>query len=210
MQLRVINFSKLFSYVFCGFLLLTIIGVARNYGIDNYGQLEFSDGFFNPMNQELGTAYKVYVQYLANVDKFPFEYGGSYFLDPIAKILYSLFPNFFSGDGLAIKFSMVIFGVDNSALLTEGLGFSPLLEAIINFGYIGLIIPFIFFPIICNYIISSSSKNFVTYFIFLPPLCGLMFNLNRIDFSTTIKMYFVICIGMFLFLKFSKVKTVAT
>ena len=93
-----------------------------------------------------------------------------------------------------------------------GIGFSPYVEAFINFGYFGPIF-FVFIGTLLSYINNKHNynikkSNFLKYRLFF--IFPLILNFNRIDFSVLFKFYFIYWIStwllIFLISKFKFIK----
>jgi hypothetical protein len=88
-------------------------------------------------------------------------------------------------DNPAIAFSRLYF---NTNELTEGLGFSPVLEAYLNFGEFGIIVVFALFTVAIT-ILFDQKKLSLRGILLAAFALPIMINWNRIDTSTAFKMY---------------------
>lgn len=181
------------------------IGIIRNYGFRDVDKVNISVKSFDPLNQEFGTMYSVFSKYLEieNISQ-PFLFGKTYFIDTLINLIPNgLWPN--KPQGPAIEFSMRYYNVKNITELREGLGYSSLVEAIQNFGFLG-ILPIFLSTTILLYILrinfiqryGQHSSNLIGF------LSIMVLNWFRIDFATVFKIfsiYFISYLGAFFIYK---------
>ena len=134
-----------------------------------------------------------------------FYYGATYFIHPVLNILTSVGVSFITISG---QYSNILSSSDKIV----GIGFSPYVEAFINFGYFGPIF-FVFIGTLLSYINNKHNynikkSNFLKYRLFF--IFPLILNFNRIDFSVLFKFYFIYWIStwllIFLISKFKFIK----
>jgi oligosaccharide repeat unit polymerase len=198
---RVITFAIIF------YLLGYSVGVIRNAGFGEIANLNFQYSVFDPLAQEFGTNYSLFTKWIEFSSNQELDFGRTYFIDPLVNLIpYNMWPN--RPQGPAIQFSMSYFGVSNVSDLKEGLGFSPIIEAFMNFSYFGLLPVFLIFPFVfCRYSYflfthKSHKNNVLSGFLIL-----IVLNWFRIDFATCFKIFliFFICTQFFSFVFFKKI-----
>ena len=153
---RIVKTKNIFLAVLALYFSMMLIGAMRNVGImylNNFSIKNYK--FFDPLNQELGVGYSVLSKY-NEVPNRDYYLGRTYTYNVIANLVPS-FVGLERSPGPAIEFSMEYFNVSNSSELKEGLGFSPVLEALMNFSVYG-----VFFCLLHNWkgikVISKLAK----------------------------------------------------
>ncbi len=197
---RVITFALIF------YILGYSVGVIRNAGFGEIANLNFEYSVFDPLAQEFGTNYSLFTKWIEFSSNQDLALGRTYFIDPLVNLVpYKMWPN--RPQGPAIQFSMSYFGVSNVSDLKEGLGFSPIIEAFMNFSYFGVLPVFLIFPFVfcrySNFLIrhKSHKNNVLSGFLIL-----IVLNWFRIDFATCFKIFliFLISTHFFSFMFFKK------
>jgi hypothetical protein len=192
------NFYKFIPILVVGLILTSINAIGRQYGLINYISGSVSvpydvvlDYVLSVSNGEFGTMARV-VDYSRefnfNLQTFP---GYSYIVDPLV----TLIPTFVwehRPHTIAVEFTKQYWGGLGEG--TEGLGFSPILESKLNFGFFW---PLIFFYLsfvikFLEIIISKSSKR--SYYYFFGSFSAVSLNFYRIDFAITFKFAILIFI----------------
>lgn len=186
---RPIPVLKALSFVVISFVVFQFLAYARNFGVNDLSAmstLELSD--FAPDNSELVTSFNVYTLYDQIGHYYERKYGQSYTVDAIINLV----PRFLWRDrpySISEDFTRAYL---NSEIVTEGFGFSPMVEAIINFGFWGIPLVFLIAAyFICHlsaYLVKRGTYTAVLSWAMLIPF---VINWNRIDFSTTSKMYLI-------------------
>jgi len=181
---------KLIRYtVFGAAALVAMYFVAsfRNIGLKNIGASDVREvaSSLDIYSGELGTSYSVLDKTLMTGFDRHKQYGYTYTVGVAVNLVpRDLWPN--RPDNLAVEFSKHFFDTNN---LSEGLGFSPVAEAIINFGELG-VIPVFFVSLAITMMIESWLTKRVTLgFVALACAVPMVFNWNRIDLATVVKMY---------------------
>jgi oligosaccharide repeat unit polymerase len=171
------------------FILFSVVAAVRSIGLLSAETVEIGNSVLDPLHGELGTSYHVFNIFSSTPSGDGLQLGRSYTIDlGINLVPHSLWPN--RPPSTAEKFSMRYFGTDH---LSEGLGFSPVVEAIENFSEAG--IPFVFalfaFGVVfaSNYFRGAGRWGMLSYSMMLPMLV----NWNRIDSTTSFKMFVVYC-----------------
>lgn len=185
-----IKIKKLLLSCLLLYFLIYTVGVVRNIGFAQVGNIPIELRMFDPLAQEFGTNLSVFAKWKEIEQNDPLLLGKSYTVG----ILYNLVPISLWPDrppGAAIKFSMDFFGVSHYKELTEGLGFSPIVEVLINFGYIGIVPVFAMFAMLITVLESwfwTKGAWGIASFAFMIPM---VVNWNRIDMATTAKMFII-------------------
>lgn len=195
---KLVSIRNVVIVTFVLFLGGYLIGVIRNYGFSEVTGIQYSNNMFDPLAQEFGTSFSVFSKWLSMQSKIQYQFGRTYIIDPLTNFIpTAVWPN--RPPSSAINFSMLYFDVVNKINLVEGLGYSPIVEALSNFGYFGLIPVFFIFWIIIRKISNYFDKKAtvlsnVLYGFF----CVFSLNFTRIDFSTSFKMFFLflLCAGL--------------
>jgi oligosaccharide repeat unit polymerase len=186
---RSIPVIKSLIIVSISFVAFQFLAYARNFGVNDLSAmsgLEVRD--FAPDNSELVTSFNVYTLYDQIGHYYEMKYGQTYTVDALVNLV----PRFLWRNrpySISEDFTRVYL---NSDVVNEGFGFSPMVEAIINFGFWG--IPFVFF--VAGYFICFLSSLLVkrgsyTSLLSWAMIIPFVINWNRIDFSTTSKMYLI-------------------
>lgn len=166
---------------------LYLLGSIRGLGLRNVSssELAYVIRTMDPLNGELGTSYSVVGRALQKGGEFDKLWGRSYVVDPLFNMApRSWWPN--RPDNIAVEFSKAYF---NTNELTEGLGFSPILEAYVNFGEIGIIGAFaVIFLVVIQFEKMHKIGN-IGHIMIMSFAMPIIVNWNRIDMSTTLKMY---------------------
>jgi oligosaccharide repeat unit polymerase len=173
------------------------IGIVRNIGFDSITGIDIGLASFDPLGQEFGTSYSVLTKSWDMRNAIDLQFGKTYFIDPIMNFIpRSIWPS--RPPSIAMKFSMSYFGVNNANELNEGLGYSSILEAINNFGIIGVGPVFFFFYLFYQKFVSFISRGGGILNILLNGyLCVFALNFMRIDFAIDFKIYFVYALILF-------------
>ena len=192
-------------------ILFVVVGGAlnaifREYGISNilfaFEKLDATDitRFIKAISEgEFGTMARVSNYYT----EFNFRYlgfGYSYFLDPIVNMIpTALYPN--RPDTIAVEFTQQYWGVSKGATGVIGLGFSPIVEAKINFSYFW----FLAFVLIGASIRALQKKllrsSLMMRYIIFGCLAISSLNFFRIDFAIYLK-FVLLIFGSCLFILF--------
>ncbi len=185
-----IKLKKIFISCLLLYFLIYTVGVVRNIGFAQVGNIPIQLRMFDPLTQEFGTNYGVFIKWKEMDQNRNLLLGKSYTID----ILYNLVPISLWPDrppGAATKFSMDYYGVSHYTELRHGLGFSPVVEALINFGYIGIVPIFAMFALLVTVLESwfwNKDSWGIASFAFMIPM---VVNWNRIDMAITAKMFII-------------------
>ncbi|MDB5231200.1 MAG: hypothetical protein JWN76_2005 [Chitinophagaceae bacterium] len=175
------------------------IGVVRSVGFAKISNIEYSYQMFDPNTQEFGTGASVFSTWYESRDRQHSYFGYTYFITPFVNLIpINLWPE--RPQGPAIQMSMDYYGVKNVIDLPYGLGFSPLVEAVMNFGYIGIMPVFFLFTIIlCRYYLYLYRQYNAWSLACAGFLIPIVLNWNRIDFATCFKIYMIFHVSAYLF-----------
>jgi hypothetical protein len=206
-----INIYKVLILLLIGIVFAAILAVFREYGIVNilFGEkvVEFDDVLryvFAVNEGEFGTVYRVSKYY----DEFSFLLEGfsgySYILSPIVNLIpTALYPG--RPDTLAVDFTMQYWAskptVNNDFVI--GLGFSPILEAKVNFSDFWYSV-FIIIGIITSFLYQVKLKSINSFhlYCFWGSLSVVCLNFYRIDFALFFKFFMLIYLVSFFTYKF--------
>jgi hypothetical protein len=202
---RKVNFYFIILLLLLSVLFSGIIAVYREYGIINVilgGESTSLDNLIRYMfainEGEFGTMFRVQ-NYAKEVDSsgliiFP---GFSYIVSPIVNLIPKLI--FLDRpDTLSVMFTKEYWGISNGIMI--GLGFSPIVEAKLNFNYLWPVV-FIIYGFIIEIIMRSSVYSVGRYFL-IASLSAASLNFYRIDlaiyikFSITIALFCLIIYGL--------------
>lgn len=187
---RPIRLSTGIVVVVVAYILLQFIAFSRNFGIDRLSDMEglIAGETFAPAESELVTSFNVYNRYHDISNAFEQAWGATYTIDAVINLVpRAIWPE--RPFSYSERFVRIYLG---TAEVSEGFGFSPLVEAIINFDYGGLV--FVFF--IWGFFVCYLDQRFrqarsLTGVLAWATLVPLVVNWNRIDFSTTLKLYLI-------------------
>jgi hypothetical protein len=150
-------------------------------------EVTVSERSTDPLRGELGASFSVYQKLPAVSAGEDLQMGRTYTIDSAINLvpqqIWRSRP-----PSPAVKFSIVYYGTE---FLESGLGFSPLVEAIMNFSRVGILPIFAFtailFVSVDRWARRSGRVGILIACILLPSIV----NWNRIDFAATTKMFLV-------------------
>tara|TARA_B100001059_G_scaffold235416_1_gene280959 strand:+ start:38117 stop:39379 length:1263 start_codon:yes stop_codon:yes gene_type:complete len=178
------------KYIFIGILILFplthFIAVVRGYGFEKILEYSTFNANYNPVDSEFGAPYRVLKIYFEGVINYPLQFGKTYFFDPIINLMpREIFPS--RPLTIATRFSIDYF-MNSKEMF--GLGFSPILEVILNFTFLG-ILPF--FCIVRYLLIRLDNMTLDTKFKYFGYLLlfPIIINFQRIDFAVCVKLYLI-------------------
>ena len=181
---------KLVRAMAVGLVIITffyVLGGIRNIGFSTASRGDYVEiaTSIDPLYGEFGTSYSVLNRALGIGVSGDLLLGKSYTIDPVVNMVpRSWWPN--RPDNPAIAFSKRYFNTDQ---LTEGLGFSPVLEAYLNFGEFGIILVFALFYFIVTVLDERHRAGVMRNVMLIAFALPIIINWNRIDMSTAFKMY---------------------
>ena len=169
------------------FLVYSVVAVTRSVGLAEANSLPVTLDRLDPLQGELSTSYNVYRIYNLISFQDDLRYGKTYVVDFALNLVpRALWPN--RPDSTAVGFSANYFQTED---LVEGLGFSPVVEAMINFSALGVFPVFALFGaavvVVARYLRNKGRWGILSYSMMLP----MMVNWNRIDSSAFGKMFLV-------------------
>ena len=178
------------------YLLFSAVAIVRSYGLEA-GADAYSitlDGL-DPAVGELGTTYHVYSEFQKLSSGDELEYGKTYLLGFASNLV----PRTFWKDrpkSTAEQFAAKYYQNDDTL---DGVGFSPVVEAMDNFSRIGIFPIFLVFAVsvvlVARYLRTKGRWGLLSYSIMLPMLV----NWNRIDADASGKI-FLIYVALFVLL----------
>ena len=198
-----INIKKLLLFCLLTYFVIYGVGVVRSFGFSRLNDVAFQLEMFDPLKQEFGTNYSVFTKWKETGRDDGLLLGKSYTSD----VLINMVPMRFWPDRpptAATQFSMGYFGKVYKGELTLGLGFSPVVESLMNFGYMGIIPVFALFCCLVTFLESwfmrKGAWGIVCYAFMIPT----MINWNRIDMAILLKIFIIFSVvskifSMFIF-----------
>jgi hypothetical protein len=141
---------------------------------------------FDPLRGELGASFSVYEKYTARQET-DLKYGKTYTIDSIINLVphpvWRTRP-----PSPAEQFSREYYGTNE---LRSGLGFSPLVECILNFSHMGIVLVFaltaVAFVRLDKWARARGRAGILIASVLLPSIV----NWNRIDFAAFSKMFLI-------------------
>lgn len=174
----------------CIYLVAYMVGVVRDVGFAQVRGVSIDIQMFDPLKQECGVNHNVFTKWKEMGKDNSLLLGKSYTID----LLYNMVPSFFWPDrpyGQAVQFALDYFGNSHASELTIAWGFSPVVEALINFGYIGIVPVFAFFSILIalfeSWFMRQGAWGIACYVFMIP----VMIHWNRLDMGITSKVFIV-------------------
>ena len=176
------------------FIIAYTIGVVRNYGFGAARDAEITLATFAPAAGEFGTSRNIYRESRRFLQNDTLELGRTYYYDAIINLV----PRILWRDRPVTTAERMTLRALNLDQLSEGLGFSPVVEAIANFSSYGILPVFILTMIIVlaveSYVLRFGAAGIVLRAVMVP----IAFNWNRIDFCIVLK--FTVVYGGFVVL----------
>jgi len=174
----------------CIFFVVYIIGVVRNVGFGRLADVPVKIETFDPLSQELGTNYRIFTTWKEMDPNKSLLLGKSYTTD----VLYSMMPRYFWPDrppGLCVQFSLDYFHLDSVDELYLALGFSPIVEALVNFGRLGIVPVFALFSFLIAWLESWFKRHGAWGVSCYAFTILVVFNWNRMDMNMTLKILII-------------------
>jgi hypothetical protein len=169
---------------FCWVGLYTV-GIVRNWGFGRLDEVNVSVEAYDPVRGEMGTMYSVYEKYMLRgmMESTPL-YGSSYVVSPLVNLV----PREWWRERphtIAQEASVIYYGTGS---LTEGIGYSPVIEVIRNFGRIAVLPVFaVMAAIVALYERLTDRRSGARSMLYATAL-PMIVNYCRIDFATVFKM----------------------
>jgi oligosaccharide repeat unit polymerase len=183
---RKISLKYILIAILILFPLTHFIAVVRGYGFEKILEYSTFNANYNPVDSEFGAPYRVLKIYYEGVINYPLQYGKTYIFDPII----NLFPReIFPSRPLTIATRFSIDYFMNSKEMF-GLGFSPILEIILNFTILGILPFFCLIRYILLRLDNMLLETKFQYFGYLL-LFPIIINYQRIDFAVCVKLYLI-------------------
>jgi oligosaccharide repeat unit polymerase len=164
---------------------LYLVGVIRNVGFAKVGGLQITSSAFDPLSGELGTLYGVHEK-TENTSLFDNEWwlGRSYLIDPVVNLV----PRQLWADRPLTVAQAASFAYYGGGRVGFGIGFSPIIEAKLNFGPVGCMLLFAILPVLIGLIERPLDKPNGLALLCYGATAPMLVNFWRIDFATAIKM----------------------
>lgn len=202
-----INVFYIIPIVVIGIIVGGLNAIGRNYGLINFltfnVDIDYQEALnfiLSVSNGEFGTMARIYSYY----NEFNFDYnhfpGYSFFVNPIINLI----PSYIFNERpltIAAEFTKQYWG--NIEYGTIGLGFSPLIEAKINFGKFWFII-FIFWGSLYGIFEKIVFNKFEYKYLITGSLSIVVLNFFRIDFAIFFKFFVLVLAISYIILKFLK------
>jgi hypothetical protein len=173
-----------------GYVFLYGVGIVRNFGVakaaNAVAQVDVSRAF-DPLSGEFGTSYNVFrVWQRLPVRRTP-QLGATYTRDVVLNLVpRQLWPD--RPATPAVSLSMEFYRTRNLRL---GLGYAPVVEAIANFGVLGVFPVFACFAAFVRWAERRAQSGAMVPLLAYGFLTPAMVNFNRIDMATNVKMFLV-------------------
>lgn len=206
---RDVNIYLLFPVIVLGMFAAAVNAVARNYGLLNVlsGSVSVDKNdvqrFALAVSEgEFGTMARV-SQYFNEFEfHYPLRFGYSYLVEPLVNLIpSSLFPS--RPTTVAVEFTKQYWGGLDQG--TIGLGFSPLIEAKINFyNFWGIVFFSMGFILKFLKLYTKSLKREITDYLLFGSLCAISLNFFRIDFAITLKFFVLVFAMAYLLVRITK------
>lgn len=185
------------------FVLFSVIAIVRNYGILSADRATIDFASIDPIHGELGTSYNVFSIFNTMSYDEALQYGRTYSVDlGVNLVPHAIWPN--RPPSTAIRFSRKYYGTED---LTQGLGFSPVVEALSNFPMPFIPIVFAVFAagtvLISHFLLGHGRWGLLSWAMLMP----MIINWNRIDSSAASKMFSAYVLFFFLYDKLIYLRT---
>jgi oligosaccharide repeat unit polymerase len=194
---RPVRLSFALFGILIAYIIFQFLAYARNFGLNNISSMDgvITMQEFAPSGSELGTSFNVYRKFQEISVYFQPSYGMSYTVDTLVNLIpRGLWPD--RPYSLSEKFVRYYLATDD---VTEGFGFSPLIESWINFGIYGCFFVFAAFGVLIAALDCWMRRRCsISAILGWSVLTPFVVNWNRIDFATCTKMY-LIFIAFFVF-----------
>ncbi len=176
-------------------LAMGIIAVGREYGMINFltgrsgvTSYDITRYIFSVKDGEFGTMRRFY-EYFGDYNYIPYaRFGYSYVVAPIINLIPSILWRGRPATMAADYTSQ--YWIARKEVSAIGLGFSPIVEAKINFGFLWPIVFFVLGFLIFE--IYFKSRNYTSRFFLAGACSSIVLNFFRIDFAVTFKFFLIV------------------
>ena len=186
-----------FGFIFSG-QLIDIIRAVGIYSVFSGEQINPEVWLKGISAGEFGATIRSFDFYLNNEFKFDRLLGKSYLVDPFLNMITTLGLSF---DVLSYKLAVAM----SPRGVLFGYGFSPQLESILNFGFIGGPLVYFFLGFFIRLLDVIKTKNIIAFATSLY-LLPIFVNMQRIDFAVVIKLSAIPIFVIFLIVILSRVR----
>lgn len=190
-------------------VMMGVIAVGREYGMLNFltgnssvTKNDLTRYIFSVKMGEFGTMRRFQEYYVPGVYQPNVTAGFSYVISPIINLIPTIVwptrPNTIASEYTAAYWE------SRNEISAIGLGFSPIVEAKINFGYMW---PIMFF-VIGVFIFSSffKARPYIKRYVLFGSCSAVVLNFFRIDFAITVKFFLLIMITSNVIVKFLSIR----
>jgi hypothetical protein len=200
---RRLSLARVLPLFVAAWLFFYFVAIVRNHGVQQYvangesARLQLAA--FDPLSGELGTTSLVFEKSVNVALDGDYLFGTSYLVDPLVNVV----PRALYRDRpptLAQWFSMRYFA---TARLKEGLGFSPVLEALFNFGLAGIAPVMALMAVLVAWLEKRFDVPGGHRLLYYGALVPMVINFNRIDFATVVKMSVLTFAAMYVLIRCS-------
>jgi hypothetical protein len=187
---RPVRLRALLLSIVGGYVFLYGLGVIRTYGVAKatsaVPKINLARSF-DPLNGEFATSYSVFSRWHRLPIRREAELGATYTRDVLINLVpRQLWPT--RPPTASIAFSMDYY---RTRSLSFGLGYSPVVEAIANFGLVGVLPVFLIFTVLVRGAEAQAQSRGSVALLAYGYLVPAMMNWNRIDMATNVKMFLV-------------------
>jgi len=181
------------------------VGVIRNYGFGQIRYVNFSTASYDPLNGELGTMFSVFEKSERAGIGEQLYYGGSYVVDPVVNLApRQIWPE--RPYTLAQSASVVYYG---GSILSAGIGFSPVVEAMCNFGVAGVIPLFLIVGVVMAALEVRADRADPFWRGIYALMLPVAINFCRIDFATVVKIALLHAVALWVCIELTRRRTAA-
>lgn len=174
----------------CIYLVVYIVGAVRNVGFARLADVPIEIQMFDPLTQEFGANYIVFEKWKEMEQNSSLLLGKSYTID----VLYHMVPRYFWPDrphGLSVQFALDYFGLSDVSQIVRVFGFSPIVEALVNFGRLGIVPVFALFSFLVALLESWLKRQGAWGTACYAFMIFVMINWNRMDMAMLLKILIV-------------------
>jgi len=186
MQNRPLMLKQGFVLFLVGYAFFQTIAIVRNVGVINREDVDFHLEYYDPLRSELGTSYKVWTA--AQTTPFFNErrWGATIFADSIVNQVPA---TFWPDRPMTAAAKLSFYYYERAGEEVFGLGYSPVLEAYLNFGIYGLFPWFTLFMLALvrfeRFLEGRGIFGLCAWAALLP----IVINIQRIDAAVALKLY---------------------
>jgi oligosaccharide repeat unit polymerase len=162
------------------------IAIVRNVGLINRSDIDLQMDYYDPLRSELGTSYNVWTA--ARTTPFFHErcWGATIFADSIVNLVPA---TFWPDRPLTAAAKLSVYYYESAGEEVFGLGYSPVLEAYLNFGIYGLFPWFTLLMLALVRLERFLERGGIFGICAWAALLPIVINMQRIDAAVVLKLY---------------------